>query len=340
MGGNHLNNFQLPCTHHNYSKFIISVKKKEEKIKLWRSWLAFPVQQSASSYSRPWRHSCQTLWRTHQWPVSSPEAHSLIRHVGQTPAASSCYLCSASEVCQFSSYYPGQHLCFGHFHSFAWEQAPALPHSAPCSDIQRQTWLQRLKQSKSKCDKFVGEGKKKKEENVVTKLLTLAASRRRLCVYPTKLKFNICHVNLMEHGLNSHGTKYRRGNGQKICVCFLGFTTDVGVSSFYRMGIHLMADGKHRVPRLGLGKVQGRSWEGVPGPRSSWVASEEIEVYSSTKNAARLVLTFWAFLHMQQSTKCTCSVESVKRYLWLLPANPSCALRPGLRQVWVPGARR
>lgn len=40
----------------------------------------------------------------------------------------------------------------------------------------------------------------------------------------------------------------------RVCVCFLVFTTDVGVSRFYRMGIHLTADGKHQ--------SQGWGWEG------------------------------------------------------------------------------
>lgn len=62
----------------------------------------------------------------------------------------------------------------------------------------------------------------------------------------------------MEPSLNSHKTKDRRGNGQKVCVrvcvCFFVFTTVVGVSRFYRIGIHLMADGKHQ--------SQGWGWEG------------------------------------------------------------------------------
>lgn len=32
----------------------------------------------------------------------------------------------------------------------------------------------------------------------------------------------------------------------RVCVHFMVFTADEGVSWFYRMGIHLMADGKHQ----------------------------------------------------------------------------------------------
>ena len=43
---------------------------------------------------------------------------------------------------------------------------------------------------------------------------------------------------------------------RSVCVrtCVLVFTTDVGVSRFYRTGIHLMADGKYQ--------SQGWGWEG------------------------------------------------------------------------------
>lgn len=154
-------------------------------IRLWRSWLAFPARLSASSYSRPCWQSFQAFWPRRYGAVSSVEAHSLILHVDPNPPASSCS--SASEWQSFF-YYPGLHLCFGHFHFFAREQPPAARRSAPYLDIQR---LERVKQSKSKCDKLV---EKKKRENVVTKFLTLAAGWSRLCVYSMKLKFNICHV--------------------------------------------------------------------------------------------------------------------------------------------------
>lgn len=80
----------------------------------------------------------------------------------------------------------------------------------------------------------------------MTKLLTL----RQDCVYSTKLRFNICHVTWWSRAWIPTETKDRRGNGQKVCVrvcahCSV-FTTDVDVSRFYRMGIHLTADGKHQ----------------------------------------------------------------------------------------------
>ena len=122
---------------------------KPEVIRLWRSWLVFPVPLSASSYSRPCWRSCRAFWLR---AVSSVEAHSLILHVGQSPPASSCCSCSASEH-HFSFYCPGLlHLCFGHFHFFAREQQqqqqqqqqpPAAQRSAPYLDIQ--AWLERLK---------------------------------------------------------------------------------------------------------------------------------------------------------------------------------------------------
>ena len=71
-------------------------------------------------------------------------------------------------------------------------------------------------------DKFVA---KRKRENTVTKLLTLAASPSRLCVYSVKLKFNICHINLMELSLNSHGKKNteREMGKTSVSVCALWF---------------------------------------------------------------------------------------------------------------------
>ena len=69
-----------------------------------------------------------------------------------------------------------------------------------------------------------------------------------------KLKFNIRHVAWWSRARIPTEQKTDGEMGKKsvwvcvcvslsVCVCFQVFTTDVGVSRFYRMGIHLMADG-------------------------------------------------------------------------------------------------
>lgn len=62
------------------------------------------------------------------------------------------------------------------------------------------------------------ERRKKKKKDAVTKLLTLAASRSRPCVYSMKLKFNICHVTRWSQAWIPTETKDAGGNRQKVCV--------------------------------------------------------------------------------------------------------------------------
>lgn len=118
----------------------------EALLRLWRSWLAFPAQRSASSCWRPCCRSFPVLCPRRPAALSSAGARSPILPAAPSPLASSC--CSSLQW-ELSSSCPRLHLRLGHFHSCCRARPPAARRSAPYLDFQSSAWLQPSKQSKT-----------------------------------------------------------------------------------------------------------------------------------------------------------------------------------------------